>query len=180
MNRKVLIYFRDPVPRNLSDVKLIPPYDQVVLDNAFTKIDQWSINLLRDAVLEADDTYKKSQFSLRRCTSDISLGVLPCARFMLAALGMLTVEHAAPGVSLLLNSGVLALTQVSKVKLKNVFASYSVKVCRVVKYFYKTLKEMHGRYCLLSILRLVMSCLLSLLYKPLLGASKKAILLYSS
>lgn len=115
-NRKAFIYFRDVVPRNLSDVKLIPPYDQVVLDNAFTKIDQWSINLLRDAVLEADDTYKKSQFSLRRCTSDMTLGVLPCARFMLAALGMLTVQHAAAGVSLLLNSGVLALTQVSRVK----------------------------------------------------------------
>ena len=114
---KGLIDFRDPVPRNLSDVKLIPPYDQVVLDNAFTKIDQWSINLLRDAVLEADDTYKKSQFSLRRCTSDMTLGVLPCARFMLAALGMLTVQHAAAGVSLLLNSGVLALTQVSRLNL---------------------------------------------------------------
>jgi E3 ubiquitin-protein ligase HERC2 len=106
-------YFRAPVPRNLSDVKLIPPYEQVVLDNAFTKIDQWSINLLRDAVLEAGDTYKKTQFNLRGCTSDMSLGFLPCARFIVAALGMLTVGHAAGGVSLLLNSGVLALTQVS-------------------------------------------------------------------
>ena len=86
-----------------------------MLDNAFTKIDQWSINVLRDAVLEAGDTYKKSQFNLRRCTSDMSLGVLPCARFMLASLGMLTVQHAAAGVSLLLNSGVLALTQVRSI-----------------------------------------------------------------
>ena len=109
-------------------MKLIPPYDQVVLDNAFTKIDQWSITLLRDAVLEAGDTYKKSQFNLRRCTSDMSLGVLPCARFMLAALGMLTVEHAAAGVSLLLNSGVLALTQVSKVLLLT--ASPKLNQCR--------------------------------------------------
>lgn len=108
-----LVHFRVPVPRNLADVKLIPPYDQVVLDNTFTKIDQWSINMLRDAVLEASDTFKKSQFNIRRSTHDISLGVLPCARFMLAALGMLTVEHPAAGVSLLLNSGVLALIQVS-------------------------------------------------------------------
>ena len=100
------------MPRNLSDVKLIPPYDQVVLDNAFTKIDQWSINLLRDSVLEAGDTYKKSQYNLRRCTSDMSLGVLPCARFMMTTLALLTVEHTAAGVSLLLNSGVLALSQV--------------------------------------------------------------------
>lgn len=105
---------RHPVPRNMSDVKLIPPYDQVVLDNAFTKIDQWSITLLRDAILEAGDALKKSQFNLRRCASDMYLAVLPCTRFMLAALGMLTVEHTAAGVSLLLNSGVLALTQVRK------------------------------------------------------------------
>ena len=104
-------------------MKLIPPYDQVVLDNEFTKIDQWSINMLRDAVLEASDAFRKAQFHLPRSSDDrtqrdISLGTLPCARFMLASLGMLTVEHTAAGVSMLLNSGVLALTQVRKNILK--------------------------------------------------------------
>lgn len=111
----VVHVFSAPVPRNLSDVKLIPPYDQVVLDNAFTKIDQWSINMLRDAVLEASDAFRKVQFNLPRSSDERirpDLGTLPCARFLLASLGMLTVEHAAAGVSLLLNSGVLALTQV--------------------------------------------------------------------
>lgn len=41
----------------------------------------------------------------------LSLGVLPVSRFLLATLGILTTEHRANSVSLLLNSGVLALTQ---------------------------------------------------------------------
>ena len=41
----------------------------------------------------------------------LSLGVLPVSCFLLATLGILTTEHRANSVSLLLNSGVLALTQ---------------------------------------------------------------------
>ena len=39
------------------------------------------------------------------------MDVLPVSRFLLATLGILTTEHRANSVSLLLNSGVLALTQ---------------------------------------------------------------------
>ena len=41
----------------------------------------------------------------------ISVGCLPVSRFILATLGMLTSEHHANNISLLLNSGLLALTQ---------------------------------------------------------------------
>ena len=41
----------------------------------------------------------------------MSLGVIPQSRFLLSTLGLLTTEHHANSVSLLVNSGVLALTQ---------------------------------------------------------------------
>lgn len=40
-----------------------------------------------------------------------SLGTIPQARFLLAMLHMLTLKHGANSLSLLLNSGMLALTQ---------------------------------------------------------------------
>ncbi len=40
-----------------------------------------------------------------------SLGTIPQARFLLAMLHMLTLKHGANSLSLLLNSGILALTQ---------------------------------------------------------------------
>lgn len=40
-----------------------------------------------------------------------SLGTIPHARFLLAMLHMLTLKHGANSLSLLLNSGTLALTQ---------------------------------------------------------------------
>lgn len=101
------------VRRNLSDIHLIPPYDQVVLENVFTKIDEWSISLLRESVLEANDSIKKSQLNLCRSKSDFSIGVLPCSRFMMSALGMLTMEYSTAGLSMLLNNGLLALAQVN-------------------------------------------------------------------
>ena len=41
----------------------------------------------------------------------LSLGALPVARFILATLGLLVADHHSDSLSLLLNSGVLALTQ---------------------------------------------------------------------
>ena len=41
----------------------------------------------------------------------LSLGALPQSRFMLAHLGLMVSEHHGHSLSLLLNSGVLALTQ---------------------------------------------------------------------
>ena len=41
----------------------------------------------------------------------LSVGVIPQSRFLLATLGLLTTEHHANSVSLLINSSVLALTQ---------------------------------------------------------------------
>ena len=54
------------------------------------------------------DLHSRCIFSLQE---GLSLGVLPVSRFLLATLGILTTEHRANSVSLLLNSGVLALTQ---------------------------------------------------------------------
>ena len=41
----------------------------------------------------------------------LSIGALPSSRFLLATLGLLVAEHYSNSLSLLLNSGVLALTQ---------------------------------------------------------------------
>lgn len=48
------------------------------------------------------------QFHLQE---QLTLGALPPSRFILATLGVLVAEHHAHSLSLLLNSGLLALTQ---------------------------------------------------------------------
>ena len=107
---------REPLPHCLHNVMLIPPYEKVVLEATFNKISSWAISLLRESVLHADDTFNRMAI-MPQCSDPVagkpgvSLGTLPCSRFLLAALGMLSAEHNANGVSLLLNSGVFALTQ---------------------------------------------------------------------
>ena len=94
----------------LSHVNLIPPYDRVVLQTTFSKLSRWAVNSLRRHVIAADETLSHGDWVSNDRDSGM-LGTLPQARFILAMLGLLTTEHLASGVSLLLNSGVLGLTQ---------------------------------------------------------------------
>ena len=103
------------VPHCSTDVGLIPPYDRVILETAFRRINSWAINTLREAIIYADDTFKKAETRPNTTPDDfhggLSLGALPVARFLLATLGILTAEHNASDMSLILNSGTIGLTQ---------------------------------------------------------------------
>lgn len=90
----LLCYSSEAFPHCLNDVQLIPPYERVILETAFTKINYWAIDLLQKAVRCADEAFKDSKdFSDRNksCDNfrgDLSLGALPTARFLLSALGL--------------------------------------------------------------------------------------------
>ena len=105
----------DAVPHCSADVGLIPPYDRVILETAFRRINSWAVNTLREAIIYANDTFKKAETSPNTTPDDfhggLSLGALPVARFLLATLGILTSEHNASDMSLILNSGAVGLAQ---------------------------------------------------------------------
>ncbi|KAL3879973.1 hypothetical protein ACJMK2_032247, partial [Sinanodonta woodiana] len=116
-----------PVPHCLSNINLIPPCDRIVLEMTFSELYKWAIKELRQGVLHTDQMFKSIGISptLSALQSyggqdsnknhmfqdKLSVGTLPQSRFLLAALGLLVAEHQANSLSLLLNSGVLALTQ---------------------------------------------------------------------
>ncbi|XP_077868707.1 E3 ubiquitin-protein ligase HERC2-like [Saccoglossus kowalevskii] len=83
-------------------------HDKPARDKLYT----WAINTLREAVLNADYLFKTSGINPNSAFANgNSLGTFPPARFLLAMVTMLTSEHQANSLSLLLNSGVLGLTQ---------------------------------------------------------------------
>ncbi|KAL8607282.1 hypothetical protein ACOMHN_047613 [Nucella lapillus] len=105
-----------PLPHCLADVQLIPPCDRILLEMTFAELYRWAISQLRAYVIEADMAFKArginpAQPSLDNSKEQLSLGALPPSRFILATLGVLVAEHHAHSLSLLLNSGLLALTQ---------------------------------------------------------------------
>ncbi|XP_071496413.1 E3 ubiquitin-protein ligase HERC2-like [Diadema antillarum] len=112
----------------LSNVNLIPPYDRIVLQTSFAKLSRWAIDALRNHILQTEEALNDGQRSGAAIATASAaaavvgtpsgsederptLGTLPQARFILAMLGLLTAEQPASGISLLLNSGVLALLQ---------------------------------------------------------------------
>ena len=103
------------MPHCTADVGLIPPYDRVILETAFRRINNWAVRTLREAIIYANDTFKRAESKPSTAPDDfhggLSLGALPVARFLLATLGILTAEHNASDMSLILNSGTIGLTQ---------------------------------------------------------------------
>nr|XP_032812660.1 E3 ubiquitin-protein ligase HERC2 isoform X4 [Petromyzon marinus] len=102
----------------LRDVDLTPPFSRILLEVTFSKVHSWAIDNIRSIVLDADSKFKNSGIQpapLMTMTNENpsgpSLGLVPQARFLLVMLGMLTSEHRANSLGLLLNSGILALTQ---------------------------------------------------------------------
>ncbi|XP_022531523.2 E3 ubiquitin-protein ligase HERC2 isoform X2 [Astyanax mexicanus] len=108
----------EPLSDCLKDVYLIPPFNRMLLEVTFGKLYSWAIQNVRNILLEASVKFKElgvQPVPLQTITNENpagpSLGTIPQARFLLAMLQILTLKHGANSLSLLLNSGALALTQ---------------------------------------------------------------------
>ncbi|XP_039600637.1 E3 ubiquitin-protein ligase HERC2 isoform X1 [Polypterus senegalus] len=108
----------DPLSDCLKDVDLIPPFNRMLLEVTFGKLYAWAIQNIRNILLDASTRFKElgvQPVPLQTITNENpagpSLGTIPQARFLLVMLNMLSLKHGANNLSLLLNSGLLALTQ---------------------------------------------------------------------
>ncbi|XP_062251671.1 LOW QUALITY PROTEIN: E3 ubiquitin-protein ligase HERC2 [Platichthys flesus] len=102
----------------LKDVDLIPPFNRMLLEVTFGKLYSWAIHNVRNVLLEASARFKElgvQPVPLQTITNENpagpSLGTIPQARFLLSMIHMLSLKHGSNSLSLLLNSGILALTQ---------------------------------------------------------------------
>nr|XP_034301899.1 E3 ubiquitin-protein ligase HERC2 isoform X3 [Crassostrea gigas] len=105
-----------PVPHCLSDVQLIPPCDRILLEMTYSDLYKWAIKELRAAIMQSDMKFKSRGINpaippVDNSKERLSLGALPQSRFILAMLGILVSEHQSSSLSLLINSGILGLTQ---------------------------------------------------------------------
>nr|XP_022328228.1 E3 ubiquitin-protein ligase HERC2-like isoform X2 [Crassostrea virginica] len=105
-----------PIPHCLSDVQLIPPCDRILLEMTYSDLYKWAIKELRTAVMQADMKFKSRGINpaippVDTSKERLSLGALPQSRFILAMLGILVSEHQSSSLSLLINSGILGLSQ---------------------------------------------------------------------
>uniref|UniRef100_A0A3Q3AXX1 E3 ubiquitin-protein ligase HERC2 n=1 Tax=Kryptolebias marmoratus TaxID=37003 RepID=A0A3Q3AXX1_KRYMA len=108
----------EPLSDCLKDVDLIPPFNRMLLEVTFGKLYSWSIQNVRNILLEASTRFKElgvQPVPLQTITNENpagpSLGTIPQARFLLSMIHMLSLKHGSNSLSLLLNSGLLALTQ---------------------------------------------------------------------
>ncbi|XP_023810269.2 E3 ubiquitin-protein ligase HERC2 isoform X5 [Oryzias latipes] len=108
----------EPLYDCLKDVDLIPPFNRMLLEVTFGKLYSWAIQNIRNILLEASARFKElgvQLVPLQTITNENpagpSLGTIPQARFLLAMIHMLSLKHGSNSLSLLLNSGILALTQ---------------------------------------------------------------------
>nr|XP_031307020.1 E3 ubiquitin-protein ligase HERC2 isoform X7 [Camelus dromedarius] len=108
----------EPLTDCLKDVDLIPPFNRMLLEVTFGKLYAWAVQNIRNVLMDANAKFKElgiQPVPLQTIThenpSGPSLGTTPQARFLLVMLSMLTLRHGAHNLSLLLNSGMLALTQ---------------------------------------------------------------------
>ena len=112
----ICLNFSGPLPHCLDSVMLIPPCDRTLLERTFQELSNWAIHTMRRCLLDADMYFKAKAMSVpsqqnNNHKENQSIGVLPVSRFLLATLGLLSTPHQANSVSMLLNSGLLALTQ---------------------------------------------------------------------
>ncbi|XP_076870833.1 LOW QUALITY PROTEIN: E3 ubiquitin-protein ligase HERC2 [Brachyhypopomus gauderio] len=108
----------EPLSDCLKDVDLISPFNRMLLEVTFGKLYTWAIHNIRSILLEASGRFTElgvQPVPLQTITNENpagpSLGTIPQARFLLAMLHMLTLKHGANSLSLLFNTGALALTQ---------------------------------------------------------------------
>uniref|UniRef100_A0A8I5NTH4 E3 ubiquitin-protein ligase HERC2 n=3 Tax=Papio anubis TaxID=9555 RepID=A0A8I5NTH4_PAPAN len=108
----------EPLTDCLKDVDLIPPFNRMLLEVTFGKLYAWAVQNIRNVLMDANAKFKElgiQPVPLQTITNENpsgpSLGTIPQARFLLVMLSMLTLQHGANNLDLLLNSGTLALTQ---------------------------------------------------------------------
>ncbi|XP_028645043.1 E3 ubiquitin-protein ligase HERC2, partial [Grammomys surdaster] len=108
----------EPLTDCLRDVDLIPPFNRMLLEVTFGKLYAWAVQNIRSVLMDASAKFKElgiQPVPLQTITNENpagpSLGTIPQARFLLVMLSMLTLQHGANNLDLLLNSGTLALTQ---------------------------------------------------------------------
>ncbi|KAL7983783.1 hypothetical protein Chor_000659, partial [Crotalus horridus] len=108
----------EPLTDCLKDVDLIPPFNRTLLEVTFGKLYSWTVQNVRNILLDASSRFKElgiQPVPLQTITNENpagpSLGTIPQARFLLVMLNMLTLQHGANTLNLLLNSGMLALMQ---------------------------------------------------------------------
>ncbi|XP_023218340.1 E3 ubiquitin-protein ligase HERC2-like isoform X1 [Centruroides sculpturatus] len=114
----------ETLPHCLENVSLIPPYDRVMLELTYGNFARWVIQELKTLVLNTEaycnsyiqeSNVKQKQTKFKQCrkieTGGITIGLLRSARFLLTIMGTLVGDHHAEEISMLLNSGVLALLQ---------------------------------------------------------------------
>ncbi|XP_040349847.1 E3 ubiquitin-protein ligase HERC2 [Herpailurus yagouaroundi] len=108
----------EPLTDCLKDVDLIPPFNRMLLEVTFGKLYAWAVQNIRNVLIDANAKFKElgiQPVPLQTITNENpsgpSLGTTPQARFLLVMLSMLTLQHGANNLNLLLNSGMLALTQ---------------------------------------------------------------------
>ncbi|GAB1604494.1 E3 ubiquitin-protein ligase HERC2-like [Argonauta hians] len=106
----------EPVPHCLANINLIPPCDKILLEMTFSDLYKWAVKELRNIILEVEVTLKVANRNSPRMNQDnskecLSIGCLPQSRFLLACIGILMSQHQPNSLSMLLNSGLLGLTQ---------------------------------------------------------------------
>ncbi|XP_012867362.1 PREDICTED: E3 ubiquitin-protein ligase HERC2 [Dipodomys ordii] len=108
----------EPLTDCLKDVDLIPPFNRMLLEVTFGKLYAWAVQNIRNVLMDASAKFKElgiQPVPLQTITNENpsgpSLGTIPQARFLLVMLSMITLQHGANNLDLLLNSGTLALTQ---------------------------------------------------------------------
>ncbi|XP_068082847.1 E3 ubiquitin-protein ligase HERC2 [Anabrus simplex] len=103
---------REEISYCLDNIQLVNPHQKVEVVLAQAKITAWAVAALRENILLAEQPRRpnklKGKGSLNQGTYSW-LRKLPWARYLLTILGMLTSNHHGNEISLLMNSGVLAL-----------------------------------------------------------------------
>ncbi|XP_077153037.1 E3 ubiquitin-protein ligase HERC2 isoform X1 [Ranitomeya variabilis] len=108
----------EPLTDCLKDVDLIPPFNRMLLEVTYGKLYAWAMQNIRNILLDATSRFKDMgiqpvplQTITNENPSGPSLGTIPQARFLMVMLNMLTRQHGANSLNLIVNSGMLALTQ---------------------------------------------------------------------
>ncbi|XP_049844846.1 E3 ubiquitin-protein ligase HERC2 [Schistocerca gregaria] len=105
---------RDELSHSLHNIQLISPHQKMEILQAQSKITSWAVAALREHVLLAEQPRRTNKFKDKGTLNEgLSnwLRKVPWARFLLTVLGVLTGNHQGNEVSLIINSGVLALLQ---------------------------------------------------------------------
>ncbi len=98
-------------PHYLCNTEQVYPSLLASLELKFQELSQWTVRKLRTLVLEAELALKRDVGGGRRDGRSPRVGMLSVSRFIVALLGMLTAEHEAADISVLVNSGFMGLSQ---------------------------------------------------------------------